>query len=157
MKAHTLISTVFFTLATGAALAASEGGDTWSELQPSPSVASNRPSIAPIQGDASSMQPNQRSLDNTLNRAASEGGDTWSEVEPGQFRRPSGLPAVATTASLSTLRDAAPAPNVYGTAVTGTSADRVIQLGLDSRSFNVAYGETVRFIVQSGSGERSFI
>ena len=48
-------------------------------------------------------------------------------------------------------------PNVYGTPATATSADRIVRLGPNSHRVNVAYGETVRFVAESGnSSERSF-
>jgi hypothetical protein len=48
-------------------------------------------------------------------------------------------------------------PNAYGTPATATPADRIVRLGPDSHRVNVAYGETVRFIAESGnSAERSF-
>jgi hypothetical protein len=66
--------------------------------------------------------------------AASEGGDTWSETQP-QPRSTS----------------------AYGTPARPDSADRVVRLGPDSHWINVAYGETVKFIVTGENGsERSF-
>jgi hypothetical protein len=48
-------------------------------------------------------------------------------------------------------------PNVYGTPATATSADRTIYVGPNSHRLNVAYGETVRFVAESGNvPERSF-
>ncbi len=48
-------------------------------------------------------------------------------------------------------------PNAYGTTANATSADRTVRLGPDSHRVNVAYGETVRFVAESGSAaERSF-
>ena len=87
--------------------------------------------------------------------AGSEGGDTWSELQPQPYARSSQSPVVATTAPLSTLqREYA---SVYGTPAQVDFADRIVRLGPDSRSINVAYGETVKFIVNGTNGlERSF-
>jgi Heavy-metal resistance protein CzcE len=63
-------------------------------------------------------------LTSTTVMAASEGGDTWSE---------------------------------YGTPVEVKKVGRVVHLGPHSRWVTVSYGETVRFVSQSGNGsERSF-
>jgi ferric-dicitrate binding protein FerR (iron transport regulator) len=48
-------------------------------------------------------------------------------------------------------------PSVYGTPAEGDFTDRTVRLGSGSRWINVAYGETVRFIVTGENGsERSF-
>jgi len=48
-------------------------------------------------------------------------------------------------------------PNAYGTSATSTPADRIVRLGPSSRRVNVAYGETVRFVTETGNAaERSF-
>jgi hypothetical protein len=48
-------------------------------------------------------------------------------------------------------------PSVYGTPAEPDSADRIVRLGPDSKSVKVAYGETVKFIVETNGGpERSF-
>ena len=45
----------------------------------------------------------------------------------------------------------------YGTPAAATPADRIVRLGPNSRRVNVAYGETVRFVAESGNpAERSF-
>ena len=65
-------------------------------------------------------------LASTTALAASEGGDTWSRF-------------------------------AYGSPVTTTSVDRTVHVGPNSQRLNVAYGETVRFVAESGNGsERSF-
>ena len=113
MKLHLATATVLMAFASHAALAASEGGDTWSELQPQPFVASDH--------------------------AASD-----RDV------------VVATTANLSDLRSDQPNP-AFGTPVQDAVADRIVQLGSGSQWVNVAYGESVEFVVPGGSGpERSF-
>ncbi len=65
-------------------------------------------------------------LASTAARAASEGGDTWSRF-------------------------------AYGTPSTAPTVDRTLHVGSNSQKINVAYGETVRFVAESGNGpERSF-
>jgi hypothetical protein len=47
--------------------------------------------------------------------------------------------------------------NPYGTPAEPDAVDRIVPLSPDSRWVNVAYGETVEFVVQSGAGSaRSF-
>jgi len=83
---------------------------------------------------------------------ASEGGDTWSEV---QQQPSSQSPVFATLAPLSVLQHEN--PSVYGTPAEGDFTDRTVRLGSGSRWINVAYGETVRFIITGENGsERSF-
>jgi Heavy-metal resistance protein CzcE len=48
-------------------------------------------------------------------------------------------------------------PKIYGTPAAETSTDRIVHLDPHSHWVNVDYGETVRFVAQSGNGsERSF-
>jgi hypothetical protein len=84
-----------------------------------------------------------------------DGGDTWSELEPKPYTRSSQSLTAATTAPLSTLRGNH--ASVYGTPARPDSADRIVRLSRSSQSVNVAYGETVNFIVNGENGaERSF-
>jgi hypothetical protein len=151
MKLKLATAAVLMALASRVALAASEGGDTWSELQPSPSVATER---------LASDQPHVVATTANL-KAASEGGDTWSELQPSLSgateRVASDEPmVVATTANLSTLRNEQ-ANAALGTPVEEASSDRIIKLGPHSHWVNVLYGESVQFVVQGDNGqERSF-
>jgi hypothetical protein len=110
MRVRLAIAATLATMVPAFASAASEGGDTWSELQPAPSVAADR--------------------------VASE--------------RPL---VVATTASLSDLRSERPNLSL-GRPAEDASADRVVSLGPDSHWVNVAYGESVQFVVQADSGQQ---
>jgi hypothetical protein len=48
-------------------------------------------------------------------------------------------------------------PHVYGAPAMATTADRIVHLGPNSHRVDVAYGETVRFVAESGNApERSF-
>ena len=73
MKMHVLTAAVLAALASQVVMAASEGGDTWSELQPAHQWAYSPPQSA------------QRTdpVDPDLGAAfeGSEGGDTWSSVQ----------------------------------------------------------------------------
>ena len=71
MKLKLATAAVLMALASHAALAASEGGDTWSELQPQPYATSERAASYSLAAMAT-----------TANPSASEGGDTWSELQP---------------------------------------------------------------------------
>jgi hypothetical protein len=83
--------------------------------------------------------------------AASEGGDTWSSLEAeSSHASPTESLTVATTAPLSTLQHET--PSVYGTPAQADSAERIVRLGPDSRSIDVAYGETVKFIANAENG-----
>ena len=73
MKIYVVTAAVLAALASRAVLAASEGGDTWSAVQPAPDSAY---SVAP---SASHTDPMVSGLDPALE--GSEGGDTWSSVE----------------------------------------------------------------------------
>ncbi len=72
MKLHLLTAAVIATLASTATLAASEGGDTWSEVQPL------QQSSFPAAQSAPSVDP-APALDAAFE--GSEGGDTWSSVQ----------------------------------------------------------------------------
>ena len=74
MKTHLVMAAAFAALCSHAAFAASEGGDTWSELQPQ-SVARSTGSLA-IATSAPMTSPQGFPV------PASEGGDTWSELHP---------------------------------------------------------------------------
>ena len=151
MKMHLVLVAAFAALCSHAAFASSEGGDTWSELQPEPVARSKRLFTVPAPAPVSSLQRDY--LYGAPPR--SEGGDTWSELQPQPYAGSSQSPVLATTAPLSTLqREYA---SVYGTPAQVDFADRIVRLGPDSRSINVAYGETVKFIVNGTNGlERSF-
>ena len=151
MKMHLVLVAAFAALCSHAAFASSEGGDTWSELQPEPVARSKRPFTVPAPAPVSGLQRDY--LYGAPPR--SEGGDTWSELQPQPYAGSSQSPVLATTAPLSTLqREYA---SVYGTPAQVDFADRIVRLGPDSRSINVAYGETVKFIVNGTNGlERSF-
>ena len=73
MKIHVLTAAVIATLASGAALAASEGGDTWSEVQ-----AVQQPTYSVLRS-APHAAPQQSALDAAFK--CSEGGDTWSSLQ----------------------------------------------------------------------------
>jgi hypothetical protein len=85
MKMNVLTAAVLAALASGSVLAASEGGDTWSTVQP-------------VQQSTYSALSTASRLDVAFQ--GSEGGDTWSSVQalPGFFA-PSGSPGVSGTGS----------------------------------------------------------
>ena len=147
MKMHLALTAAFVGLCSHAAFAASEGGDTWSELQPQPVAGSSQgfrrattPSLTTPQG---------------FPIAASEGGDTWSALKPKSAAPSTSSLVVATTAPLRTLRR--DYPSMYGTPAEADSADRIVRVSGSARSINVAYGETVTFVVSGENGsERSF-
>jgi hypothetical protein len=96
MKMHLVMTTALAALCSQAAFAASEGGDTWSALQPQ---ADTRSMQSPLPLVATSVSPG--SLQRGFPMAASEGGDTWSAL---QARDNAGLAQsamVATSASSS--------------------------------------------------------
>lgn len=72
MKMHVFMAAVVATLASGAVLAASEGGDTWSEVQPG-----QYPNYSALR--SAPHVDWQVGMDATF--AGSEGGDTWSSLE----------------------------------------------------------------------------
>jgi hypothetical protein len=102
MKTHVLAVAVLATLASGVAVAASEGGDTWSAVEP-------------VQGSAySALQPvtvgePAAALDGTW--SGSEGGDTWS-----RFHAPRG-----TTVSQASAEDVTDRTDATVAVVTGSS------------------------------------
>ena len=73
MKMHVLTAAVLAALASRAVLAASEGGDTWSEVQPA-----QRSTYSVVQS-TSPVDPAAAPLDAAFE--GSEGGDTWSAVQ----------------------------------------------------------------------------
>jgi hypothetical protein len=85
MKMNVLTVAVLAALTSGSVLAASEGGDTWSKVQP-------------VQQSTYSALPSASRLDVAFQ--GSEGGDTWSSVQalPRSFA-PGGSRAVSGTGS----------------------------------------------------------
>jgi photosystem II stability/assembly factor-like uncharacterized protein len=77
MKMHLVMAAAFAGLCSHAAFAASEGGDTWSQLQPQ---ADTRSIQSPVAATSASTTNVQRGFP----MAASEGGDTWSAVPKAQ-------------------------------------------------------------------------
>ena len=73
MKMRVLTAAVLAALASRAALAASEGGDTWSEIQPI------QESTYSVLQTPSLVDPTALALDPAFE--GSEGGDTWSSVQ----------------------------------------------------------------------------
>jgi hypothetical protein len=98
MKMHLVMTAAFAGLCSHAAFAASEGGDTWSTLQPQAYTQS--PVVA---ASASSSK-----LQGSLPTAASEGGDTWSALQAQADAASTQSPAVATSASSSKLQGGFP-------------------------------------------------
>jgi hypothetical protein len=146
MKMH-LVLAALAAVCSQASFAASEGGDTWSEQQPQPVAGLAQPFTTATTVFSTSPQG--------LSTPASEGADTWSELRSQSTGRSPQLPVVATIAPLSSLRRDYPSP--YGTPTQPDSADRIVRLSGRLRSVNVAYGETVKFIVNDANGaERSF-
>jgi hypothetical protein len=84
-----------------------------------------------------------------------DGGDTWSALEPNPVSGPTQRLMVAMTAPLSSLqRDN---PSDYGSPAEADSVGRIVRLANGSHWVNVAYGESVQFIVKSQDGsDRSF-
>jgi len=150
MKMHLVLTAAFAGLCS-LAFARYDGGDTWSELEPQPVARSAQPlvvtTIAPlgtVQRDYPYGAPGRY-----------DGGDTWSAVEPRSGAPSTPSLVVATTAPLSTLRR--DYPSIYGTPAEADSADRIVRVSGSARSINVAYGETVTFVVDGENGsERSF-
>ena len=150
MKMHLAMTAALAALCSHAAFAASEGGDTWSAVQPQAVGRSPRPLA--ITTSASFPSPQGFPV------PASEGGDTWSALNSQATARSNPSPAVATTAPLSTLqRDYPDYRTAYGTPAEADSPDRIVRLSRGLHSLNVAYGETVKFVVDGENGsERSF-
>jgi len=151
MKMHLVLAAALAGLCSHAAFARYDGGDTWSAVEPQPVAGSTRPLSVAMVAPLSSVQ-----RDYLYDAPARyDGGDTWSKLQPNASARSSQPLTVATTAPLSTLqRDY---PSVYGTPAQPESADRIVRLSPAARSINVAYGETVKFMVTGENGaERSF-
>lgn len=149
MKMNLVLAAMLAGLSSHAAFASSEGGDTWSELEPKAYSGSVQP--VTVSGPVSV----EHRVNLVAAPAASEGGDTWSALESKSDS--TALPSlkVATTASLSTLQHEN--ASVYGTPAQVDTADRIVRLGPDSHWVNVAYGESVEFIAQGENGaQRSF-
>ena len=73
MKVHVFTATVLAAFASQVVMAASEGGDTWSEIQPA-----QRSAYSLLQS-VQCTDPVDLDLESTS--AGSEGGDTWSSVQ----------------------------------------------------------------------------
>ena len=81
MKMHVLTAAVLVALASQAVLAASEGGDTWSAVEPVQ------------QPTYSVLKPPAPAPDAAF--GGSEGGDTWSRFEPQLQGQPIGSAGLA--------------------------------------------------------------
>ena len=151
MKMHLVMAATLAGLCSHAAFARYDGGDTWSELEPSPVARSTQRLTAATNASLGSAQRDY------LHDAPAryDGGDTWSQLEPKPYTGSSESLTVATIAPLSSLqRDK---PGVYGTPAETDSVGQIVRLTGGARSVNVAYGETVKFIVNGDNGsERSF-
>jgi hypothetical protein len=146
MKMRLVMAAASAALCSHAAFAASEGGDTWSKLQP-------------VAGSAQALTITTTESSNAPQRAfpiaASEGGDTWSEMHSQAHSGSTRLAPVATTGALSVLQS--DYPSVYGTPAQPDSVNRVVRLEPGSRWLDVEYGESVKFIsTGAGGSERSF-
>jgi hypothetical protein len=75
MKMHLVMTAAFAGLCSHAAFAASEGGDTWSALQPQAYTRSIQSPVVATSASSSKLQGG-------FPIAASEGGDTWSALQP---------------------------------------------------------------------------
>jgi hypothetical protein len=151
MKMHLVWAAALASLCSHAAFARYDGGDTWSKLEPRPVVRSTQPLTMAANASSNSLQRDY-SYDAP---ARYDGGDTWSALEPKHVAASTQSPILATTAPLSSLqRDY---PSVYGTPAQPDSADRIVRVSGSSQSVNVAYGETLKFIVTGDYGsERAF-
>lgn len=92
MKMRVLAVAVTAALGAHVALAASEGGDTWSEVQP-------------VQGSPKSVLLSAQqvaSRESQLGTAfeGSEGGDTWSRFVPQKEARPTGTASLGSQSAL---------------------------------------------------------
>jgi len=144
MKMHLIMAAALTALSSHAAFARYDGGDTWSELEPSP-----------ITGSSQSFQASTSASLSAPQLARYDGGDTWSELQAKPVTASTEPMQVATTASLSSLQHEQ--PSARGTPVDPDSADRTVRLEPGSQWVNVEYGESVKFIVASqGAPERSF-
>ena len=150
MKMHLVLTAAFAGLCS-LAFARYDGGDTWPELEPHPVARATQPLVVTTIAPLSTAQRDY--VDGAPGRY--DGGDTWSAMEPKSAAPSTPSLVVATTASLSTLRR--DYPSIYGTPAEGRSADRIVRVSDSARSINVAYGETVTFVVNGENGsERSF-
>ncbi len=151
MKMHLVVAATLAGLCSHPAFARYDGGDTWSELGPSP-----------VSRSTQQLTVATNALFSTAQRdplydapARYDGGDTWSKLEPKAYARSSQSLTVATTASLSSLQREY--PSVYGTPADSDFVGQIVRLKGGAQSVNVAYGETVKFIVNGENGsERSF-
>jgi hypothetical protein len=101
MKMHLVVTAAFVGLCSHAAFAASEGGDTWSALQPQAYTQSIE---SPMVATAASPVSQQRGFP----MAASEGGDTWSQLQAQASAGSSQASLVATSASSAGSRSGLP-------------------------------------------------
>ena len=106
MKMHLVLVAAFAALCSHAAVAASEGGDTWSAVQPQAAARSPRPLAITTSASFSSPQG--------FPVPASEGGDTWSALGSQATARSTPSPVVATTAPLSSLQRDYPSVRMNG-------------------------------------------
>jgi hypothetical protein len=151
MKMHLVLAAAFAGLCSHAAFARYDGGDTWSELEPAAVARSTHPLTVATYASSGSVQRDYLYGE----PARYDGGDTWSTLEPKSHTGSKQSLTVATTGPLSSLQH--DYPSVYGTPAQPDSTDRIVRLSGSARSVNVAYGETVKFIVIDQSGaERSF-
>ena len=93
MKMHLAMTAAFAALCSHAAFAASEGGDTWSALQPQSYTRSVQSPV--VATSASSSRPPRG-----FPMAASEGADTWSALQT-QADTASTQPALMATSKSS--------------------------------------------------------
>jgi hypothetical protein len=101
MKIQLVMAATFAALCSHAAFAASEGGDTWSELQ---GQAFGRSIQSPVVATSASSSNQQRGFP----MAASESGDTWSELQSQVHARSTQSALAATSASSSSLQRGVP-------------------------------------------------
>ena len=149
MNKHLVLAAAFAGLCSHA-FARYDGGDTWSELERQAAPRSTQPLVTAMIAPLSAQRDYLYGAPGRY-----DGGDTWSAVEPTSAASSTPSLVVATTAPLSTLqRDY---PSIYGTPAEADSADRIVRVSGSARSINVAYGETVKFIVDGENGSaRSF-
>ena len=91
MKMHLIVAAALATLSSHAALAASEGGDTWSELQPRPQADTSRLPAVATTGKLSALQREHPSVYgtpadvNSADRTVQLGPDSrWVNVDYGE-------------------------------------------------------------------------
>jgi photosystem II stability/assembly factor-like uncharacterized protein len=97
MKMHLVVTVAFAGLCSHAAFAASEGGDTWSALQPQAYTQSIQSPVMAANASSSKLQSGSPV-------AASEGGDTWSALRAQADAASTESPRVATRASAGKLQ-----------------------------------------------------